>query len=374
MKLEDLLNHQSLILPKNWRELGYSSYYECVVKEGQKYLKLVSKIDDSTIWGKDKIIGILSKQHLSNVARDFFQAVYKTLQCYLNEGNPHKAYNILDKCLNEDENKSNSKPLIYYLEFNHLYPQHYRIRVKNEQADLKDLFHVPFELRHKIRSYRYSISGYPTLYFSNSVYLAYQELGTPDYDNLYVSKFMHTEYFNNKETLLDMTNKPMFDTPEFQFKFLARWILTMSCSIKVGFPDSPFKPEYVIPQIILQWVKNNINIGHRKVIGVSYSSTKIQDYKNGFYGFFYNTAIPIHHSNKSGFCDVLSKQFCLTKPINFREALKLDTNVIQQGQVKSVEMNGATIEYIKSDFGKIEQILSELPYSELFCVNGEKLK
>lgn len=374
MKLEDLLSHQSLILPKNWRELGYYSYYECVINEGKKYINLISEIEDLTVWGEDKIIGNLSKQHLLTVAKNYFQAVYKTLQCYLNEGNPHKAYNILDKYLIKTENKSTFKPLIYYLEFSHLYPQHYRIRPKEDKVDLKDIFHVPFEIRHKINSNRYSIPGYPTLYLSNSVYIAYQELGAPDYDNLYVSKFMHTEWFNYSETLLDMTNKPMFDTPDFQFKFLARWILTMSCSIKVGYSDSPFKPEYVIPQIILQWVKNNINIGHRKVIGVSYSSTKVQDFKNGFYGHFYNTAIPIHHSNKSGFCDVLSKQFCLTKPINFSKALKLDTNVIQQGQVKSFEMNGATIEYIKSDFGKIEQVLSEVPYSELFYVDGNKIK
>lgn len=373
MKLEDLLNHQLLFLPKNWIELGYTSYYECVVNEGEKYLKLISEIDDSTVWGEDEMIGNLSKQHLLMAARDFFQAVYKTLQCYLNEGNPHKAYNILDKNLIETETKSISKPLIFYLEFSPLYPRHYRIRIKKDKADLKDIFHVPFELRHEINAYRYSISGYPTLYLANSIYLAYKELGAPDYDNLYVSKFIHTGYLNNTETLLDMTNKPMSDTPEFQFKFLARWILTMSCSIKVGFPDSPFKPEYVIPQIILQWVKNNINIGHRNVIGVSYSSTRIKDYKKGFYGFFYNTAIPIHHSNERGFCDVLSKQFCLTKPVHFNEVLKLDTNVIQQGQVKSVELNGATIYYIKSHFGKVEQVLSESPYSELFYVDGKKV-
>jgi hypothetical protein len=374
MKLEDLLNHQLLNLPKNWRQLGYNSYYECVVNEASNYLKLISEIDDSINYGEDKYIGRLSKQHLLSAARGFFQAVIKTLQSYLNEGNPHKAYNILDKIIKEESREEACKALIFYLEFNHLYPQHYRIRAKNGKAELKDLFHVPFELRQIINSNRYSIPGYPTLYFSNSIYLAYKELGDPDYDDLYVSKFLHTRYFNNSETLLDMTNKPMWDSPEFQFKFLARWILTMACSIKVGYPNSPFKPEYVLPQIIFQWVKNNINIGHRKVIGVSYSSTKISDNKEGFYGYFYNTAIPIHSSNKEGFCDVLSKQFCLTKPISFNEALKLDKKASQQGQVKSVEMNGAHVEYVKSDFGKIEQVLSENPYSELFYVNGKKVE
>lgn len=368
MKLEDLLHHQLLILPKNWRQLGYSSYYECVVKESSNYLKLISEIDDSINYGEDKYIGKMSKQHLLSAARGFFQAVIKTLQSYLNEGNPHKAYNVLNEILTAENQKETCKALIFYLEFNHLYPQHYRIRVKDGKAELKDLFHVPFEERQKLNSYRYSIPGYPTLYFSNSIYLAYKELGDPNYDDIHVSKFLHTKHFNNSETLLDMTNKPMWDLPQVQFRFLARWILTMSCSVKVGHPNFPFKPEYVLPQIIFQWVKNNINIGHRKVIGVSYSSTKISDNKEGFYGFFYNTAIPIHHSNKIGFCDVLAKQFRLTKPISFNEALKLEKEASQQGQVKSVEINGASVEYVRSDFGKIEQVLSESPYSELFYV------
>ena len=44
-----------------------------------------------------------------------------------------------------------------------------------------------------------------------------------------------------------------------------------------------------------------------------------------------------------------------------------------QGQVKFIEMNGALIEYVKTDFGKIEQVLSTTPYSELYSVNGVKL-
>lgn len=375
MELVDLLNQSLLFLPKNWKELGYTSYYNCVINEGQKYLDLISEIDDSTIWGKDYRIGNLTKQHLFMAARDFFQAIKETLDCYLNEANPHKAYNILDKKLCQKLNDGISFPLMYYLEFNKIYPQFYRLRSKKDHAELNDLFHVPFELRHIINSNRYSLPGYPTLYLSNSVYVAYHEIGAPDYDNLYVSKFGYTGFPNNTETLLDMTNKPMSYFPECQFKFLARWILTMSCSVKVGYPDSSFKPEYVIPQIIFQWVKNNVNIGdNKKVIGVSYSSTKIQDYKAGFYGFFYNTAIPIQHSNESGYCDFLSKQFCLTKPVSFQEILKSNSKVELQDQVKTVEIKGDPVEYIKTDFGKIEQVLTEPKYSDLFYVDGRKFK
>lgn len=262
---------------------------------------------------------------------------------------------------------------MFYLEFNHLYPQSYRLREKGGVADFGDLFHVPFESRHKVGSARYSIPGYPTLYLSNSIFLAYKELGEPRYENLYVSKFLHTKQFNRTETLLDLTSKPLWSTPECKFKFLARWVLIMACSIEVGFPDSPFKPEYILSQILFQWVKNNINIGgHRKGIGVTYSSTKIVDDRVGVYGHFYNTAIAIHSSNKEGYCSMLSKQFCMTKPISFHKALEYEHEVSFQGQVKTIEIGEVSIEYIKTDFGKIEQALSDSPYSELYYVNGQK--
>lgn len=375
MKLEEFLKQKPLILPKNWKSLGYSSYYNCVVKEGHNFLcSLEEQLDDSENYSDKKHteLGELSKEHLVAVSRDFYLMILKTLQCYLNEGSPHKAYNVLNEGLLKESNNAKCKPLVFYLEFNNLYPAHYRLRTKQGEVGLGDLFHVPFESRHNINSNRYSIPGYPTLYLSNSVYLAYKELGDPDYDDLYVSKFYHTKHFSPIETLLDMTNKPSLDTIEKEFKFLARWILTMSCSIKVTFPSSPFKPEYILPQILFQWVRNNVDIGSRKVIGVSYSSTKIVDNREGYYGYFYNTAIPIHSSSNKGYCDVLTKQFCLTKPISFYKALEIAEDISIQGQVKSVELNGASVKYVKTDFGKIEQSLSNIPHSELYYVNGTK--
>lgn len=372
MNLEELLNHKSLVLPKNWRNLGYASYYECVVKEGESFLKLISNLDESEEYGESEFLGKMNKGHLQSSAKMFFEAVIAALESYLNEGSPHKAYSVLNDVLNIDAIAEGRKSLAFYLDFKNLYPEHYRLRTKEDEAELSDLFHIPFYLRHKVNSNRYSIPGYPTLYFSNSIFLAYKELENPDYDDLFASKFIYTKYDNQTETLLDMTNRPMWNNMESKFKFLVRWMLTMSCSVKVGFPNSPFKPEYIIPQIILQWVKNNINVGKRKVIGVTYSSTKIIDNKEEFNGHFYNTAIPIHiHSlGNNGYCDVLSKQFSLTKPINFNNAMSMNKDVNLQGQVKTIELNGAKVEYVNSDFGKIEQILSEKPYSELFYING----
>lgn len=381
MKLDELLKHPSLTLPINWKILGYPSYYACVIEKSSNFLNLLEELDDTESYGQDEFIGNLTKDKLRSTAYLLRLMIINALQCYLNKGNPHETYYIINEALKEGSTRgvkeinkdSDYKPPVFYLEFDYLYPRHYRLREKLGTADLGDLFHVPFESRHNVASNRYSIPGYPTLYLSNSVFLAYKELGEPKYDNLFVSKFLHTGCYNRTETLLDLTCRPHRDTPESKFKFLARWVLIMACSIEVGFPDSPFKPEYILSQILFQWVKNNINIGgHRKVIGVTYSSTKIVDDREGFYGHFYNTAIPIHSSNKEGYCSMLSKQFCMTKPISFHKALEYEHEVSFQGQVKTIEIDEVSVEYIKTDFGKIEQALSDSPYSELYYVNGQK--
>lgn len=55
-------------------------------------------------------------------------------------------------------------------------------------------------------------------------------------------------------------------------------------------------------------------------------------------GHFYNTAIPILHSKKEGYCDTLSELFVMTRPIGFHEALKHSGEVSNQSQVKSFRL------------------------------------
>lgn len=54
----------------------------------------------------------------------------------------------------------------------------YRMRSVDEvkEYEIEDIFHIPYNLRAKISSNRYSISGYPSLYLSTSLELCKQEL------------------------------------------------------------------------------------------------------------------------------------------------------------------------------------------------------
>lgn len=367
MKIDELLNHPLLELPKKWRP-DYTSYYESVIRIGLEYLKLVKSLDQDQISGEDQYLKSYSHQHLVQGCTAVYQAVVHCIRIYLDQGNPHKAYETFNEHFSYNKEIENSAQPLFYIETAHIYPRLYRLRKMDFKAKREDLFHVPFEQRYKLASNRYSIPGYPTLYFSNSIYTAYKELGEPDYDDLYASKFQHTGFYNRTESVLDLMNYPQFDDPSYIYRYIARWPLVMACNIKVGVPNAPFKPEYILPQIVLQWVKNNLKIGSRKIIGVMYPSSKFAVNQEQFDGSFYNTAIPVHHSNKEGFCDVLSKMFVLTKPISFNEALSTNFKATQQGQVKSISLNGAKTEYIETDFGKIEEVLSHDPYNQLLEV------
>jgi len=48
------------------------------------------------------------------------------------------------------------------------------------------------------------------------------------------------------------------------------WPLVLACSVKVKNIEDDFKPEYIIPQLLLQWVRERDDID-----GISYQTTHI---------------------------------------------------------------------------------------------------
>lgn len=361
MTLDSLLQNKIIKLPKNWRTEGYSSYHIAVSKIGIDYLNLLKELDDNEISGHDSLLGTLTKESLIELCKSTFQSVVNCIKTYLDKGDPHAAYEEFAKRFSAIANPGKVSP-VSALSFVDIDTNHYRLRVSQENImNVHGLFHVPFEKRHVISSYRYSIPGYPTLYLSNSVYVAFKELSEPDYDNLYVSK-LNINASEDSPQLLDLTQQTEIGRSDRLniYLYLARWPLLMACSFKAAITDI-FKVEYVLPQIVFLWVKKNIRIGNsQRVIGVRYSSSKIPHDKD-HQGYFYNTAIPVHAALEAGYCTQLSKLFSMTAPVLFREALKFDSNVEQTMKIKSINRNGALINYVETDFGKIEAALTGRP-------------
>jgi len=357
MKLAELLNHEHLQLPKSWMDEGFNSYYSSVSRIGLGFINLLKELDESELEGEDQFLGHFNKDSLIEGTQKVFQAVCNTIKIYLNKGNPHEAFEHFRDCFFRQEGIDHSLQPNFFIQVWPLYPRQYRLRKAN---DVK---------RHLLNSFRYSIPGHPALYMANSIFTAFRELGSPDYKDLFVSKLEFTEFYHHSVYLLDMMNRPQSSSPANIYRYLARWPLIMACNLKVEYPDSPFKAEYILPQMVFQWAKNKYKIRGERIAGVCYNSTKIESFKDGYSGSFYNTAIPVHHSNAKGHCDVLSKMFKLTEPLLFTDALNSDLVPRQIGQVKSIVLDGSSHEYFTTDFGRIESVINDPTYSELFDVN-----
>lgn len=148
---------------------------------------------------------------------------------------------------------------------------YYRVR-PNPGFDLtkgKDLFHVPFDLRIHCGSYRYSIPGYPSLYLAKRLNVAKLETEIKDCDVYYAA------CFRPKRALcfIDLALPPLFNSISDRYSFLVFYPLMMACGLQVRYSEAPFKPEYVLPQVMAQVFRLHEN--KDSFDGFSYVSTKV---------------------------------------------------------------------------------------------------
>lgn len=199
----------------------------------------------------------------------------------------------------------------------------YRMRVCDMRRDIqrKELFHIPFESKRLIKTQRYSTPGYPCLYLARSIYGCWEKMHRPSINSTLVSLFKAREDYANDNNLqfnlVDLRIPSVTRFKDYEHFYISFLPVIIACTIPVVNQDNVFKPEYILPQFILEWViedgKDDNKIGEN-LLGVTYTSA--------FYNeeFFYldfewdNLAIPVQTTNKTGHCSILSKLFELTKP------------------------------------------------------------
>ena len=237
----------------------------------------------------------------------------------------------------------------------------YRSRiVENGERVLKakDMFHVPFELVRKIGNNRFSISGYPCLYLSNTIWACWEEMKEPAMENFCTSLVKPTKYIK----LLDLRLPDIKYRQELE-AVLCSIPLIMACSIEVEYPDDPFKPEYIIPQIVMLALVN-----HRKFQGCSFTSTKKVDNFDWPDDLLTNIAMPVQCVNEKGLCQKLSDFFQISDSINYKyEVLKCNIAPIRHASKADIEeiFGGPHVEetiyedYEGSIFGQMEKVLNK---------------
>ncbi len=214
------------------------------------------------------------------------------------------------------------------------------------------VFHTPYNLRSKVSTCRYSIAGYPSLYLGTSLDLCREEIHlNPHQDFALASIFKlerTVEYFNTNIQVIELGVKPqdflniehynerherrinnsLLENASVRAAYLLWYPLIAACSYISVSKKDPFAAEYIIPQLLMQWVRCEIGSQpgiedeYNQLIGIRYFSCASQ--KASETGF--NYVFPTSGKQKSPdlpYCSVLAKSFYLSSPVYVHEFVYL---------------------------------------------------
>lgn len=237
------------------------------------------------------------------------ELILSAVECYLN-GMPSKAFKQISKLITKYYNNLSveDKDIIGYrivqLDDNKLYNR-------------KRVFHIPFSLRKRIGTNRYSIPGYPCLYLADGFDGCFNEIGYNPVNNYIVSKFKSDKKMkildlsvNPNQIVFDSSNKIEGEQLRYScFNYIYSFPLIIACSYIRSEPNLPFAPEYIIPQLLLQCFHERKN--KFKIDGIRYLSCNT-NINNEVRNFVFLT----EYNNKSqlDYCEKLSEIFSFTAP------------------------------------------------------------
>lgn len=226
-------------------------------------------------------------------------------------------------------------------------------RIRNVQNNIhylrKDIFHTPYNLRSKISTCRYSISGYPCLYLGTSLDLCLEEAKIESFiDSTIASRFkiqrnMHTNEMTSID-VIELALKPKdfiihnqdsnhrrgdktigrerkFDEldlndTDVMSKYLYWYPLIAASSFIRANKKDPFASEYIIPQLLMQWIRKKWK--SNKLIGIRYfSSASERASEMGYNYVFPVSGLKDHQYGK--YCEILTRSFKLTTPVYIHE-------------------------------------------------------
>lgn len=195
----------------------------------------------------------------------------------------------------------------------------FRIRKKEDQTfSRKDLFHVPFDKRNKVGTYRYSIPGYPALYLGSTLYCSWLEMEQP-------KEFAFSIFDIQKDILvMDFRFFPDIEDKKQAVKYLLSYPYKIACSI-VAQDKKNYVPEYVFPQLMIHSI---LKQSHTQggAIGLLYTSTKSYSFLDNHNCRNYdNLVVPAVMEKKEE--ETLEDIFYLTDPkyVNVEELLSKDS-------------------------------------------------
>lgn len=349
-------------------------------RDDKNYVDYQKSVFDSFFESLDSFEGRLKSKldPIKPQIKELSDSIITSLQAYLN-GDTIEAYSLFEKGVNQIKKHLLIKKGVTDIESLKEPEEFYRARKGTEKLyTRKEMFHIPFELRHLVNSQRYSLPGMPCLYLANSTYLCWEELDKPEFDKIQFSRFdlpsgdfrfLNLNHTNQAISIIGFDKDEDVDEMAifFVLQYLSTWPLQAAVSVIVKHRGNPFKPEYIIPQMLLQWVVNN-----KELDGIRFFSTKA----NGsvpilHFGNLSNLVIPIKKSKKSGLCDNLKKRISITNPVSYEFASlmipQLSSEKLPRKKMR-VSMKpivlklheDLTVAYENTKFGQLERVLNEI--------------
>lgn len=199
----------------------------------------------------------------------------------------------------------------------------YRMRVVEEgtMPTFEGMFHIPYEKRGIIKTQRYSVPGLPCLYLGFTPYTCWFEMEKPELDRTYLSRYQPNDFYMYLPFCLPeiigwkegkLANRKFLDDLLY-FPFV---IVSM---VKVAKKNVYFKPEYIIPQMIVQWLlegRTPEDNPMKKPIGVMYTSVHYDKNKaKENLAQYKNLAIPCYYQEEKKYSQSLAKMFMYTDPV-----------------------------------------------------------
>lgn len=342
---KNILNDEQLFLPIRWNGVDFSETLENLFN---RYIRRLETVVDIELPYHYKVrVDMKEVKKVTGL-------LIKTTNYYLN-GFPAKAFNTFEQVMGILART----PLRIYQksameQFGDLERRHQddlrlfrAVRVAdNKPYQRTRVFHTPYNLRSKVSTNRYSIAGYPSLYLGTSLDLCCKEIkADPNKDLVLAAAFKlerTIEYTNTNIQVIELGVKPqdflnitaenlgsgrripidLVESVDVRSAYLLWYPLIAACSFIRTNKNDPFAAEYIIPQLLMQWVRSEINSkdyeDYDNLIGIRYfSCASVKASDMGF-----NYVFPTSGRQKSyelPYCDVLTKAFCLTNPVYIHE-------------------------------------------------------
>lgn len=312
--LDKLYSENNLL---EWNTYAYPFYYY-IEEKLSRYEQIIKDISLRNFDVRSEDIyfrGTFTKKRLQGLTRRLVEAYIKILQsCY--KGDIYYSSKLLYQLLLNSNPKIRQyleEPYINYFDFSFDMADRVFYRMRDEEIgkSVDCCSHVPFNLRTKIGSNRFSLQGLPCMYLADSKETADSEIGPLEKNKCrWGSEFVPMKEIPTMDlrfrNILNTNITDMYNV----FKLLITYPLRLLCSLEVRNKNDSFHEEYYFPQLlshlVLIYLKEHPNekLFHGS-IGITFDSTKNKGGYNLIIPARYNEHIP----PKSGYSEMIGSLF-----------------------------------------------------------------